>query len=83
VNNRLSRSDGGVGCLTAFRLFVCEWAVLDGGCVLRDETVDLGGIVVSIPLFAVVVVVCKSFAPIWTRIGLICTAEVHIELRSI
>ena len=51
MNNRLSRSDGGVGCLTAFRLFVCEWVILEGGCdlglLLRDGTADLGGMVTS------------------------------------
>ena len=59
MNNRLSRSDGGVGCLTAFRLLVCEWAILEGGCdlglLLRDGTADLRGMVTSAPLFAVVV----------------------------
>jgi hypothetical protein len=61
--------------LTAIRLIVCEWAVLEGGFdlgLLCDETVDLGGIAMSIPLFAVVVFFkVSSFAPIWTRTGLI------------
>ena len=43
MNNRLSRSDAGVGCFVAFRLFVCEWAVLEGGWdfgFLREDSVE-------------------------------------------
>ena len=51
MNNRLSRSDPGIGCFVVFRLFMCERAASEGGWdlgLVRVESADLGGIAMDV-----------------------------------
>ena len=51
MNNRLSRSDPGIGCFVVFRLFICERAASEGGWnlgLVRVESADLGGIAMDV-----------------------------------